>query len=107
LDEALEKEVYQQPALMPLSPWLGHTQPSKPKLRLTTSPKGVSWSASGSGKPWLWLLQTKAGGEWTTEILPAATTSRAWKGTAPETVALCTINRNAELSTPVLLQVQR
>ena len=31
-DEVLEREVYQQPALMPLSPWLGRAQPPKPKL---------------------------------------------------------------------------
>ena len=31
-DEVLEREVYQQPALMPPSPWLGEAHLKRPKL---------------------------------------------------------------------------
>ena len=85
-DEVLEREVYQQPALMPPSPWLGRAQPGKPKLTVANgasgSPLEIRWAPSGSGKPWLWLLQTRTGGEWTKEILPATRTSRVWNGSA-------------------------
>ena len=70
-DEVLEREVYQQPALMPPSPWLGRAQPAKPKLTVANGEPGsqleIRWTPGGSGKAWLWLLQTRIGGEWTTE----------------------------------------
>jgi len=107
-DEALQRELYQQPALMPLSPWLGHAQPGKPKLTLASKQSGTSttatWAPGGQGKPWLWLLQTRAHGEWTTEVLPAAKTSHTWNGAPPEAVAVSAVNRNAELSSPAVAQ---
>ena len=110
LDEDLEREVYQQPALMPLSPWLGWTQPAKPKLSVANGrsrlPTGNPWTPGGSGKAWLWLLQTRTGGEWTKEILPANKTSRVWNGAPPEVVAVSAVNRNGELSAPGVLQAR-
>jgi hypothetical protein len=109
-DEVLERELYQQPALMPLAPWLGRAKPGKPILTIATanpgSPLEVRWTPGGSGKAWLWLLQTRTGGEWTREILPAARTSRVWNGAPPEVVAVSAINRNGELSAPSVLQAR-
>jgi hypothetical protein len=109
-DEVLARELYQQPALMPPSPWLGRAQPRKPKLTVAKGgPQAqleVSWTAGDPGKAWLWLLQTRTSGEWTNEILPAARTSRAWNGAHPEVVALSAVNRNGELSAPTVLQAR-
>ena len=92
---------------MPPCPWLGHAQPGKPKLRVTTSPGAdLTWAPGGSGKPWLWLLQTRTGGEWRTEVLPSATTFRAWNGTAPDVVAVSAVSRNGELSAPSVVQAR-
>ena len=108
LDAILEKEVYQQPALTPLSPWLGQAQPSKPDLTGATVKRGaglqVCWKPGSPGKPWLWLLQTRANGEWTEEILPARNNSRAWPRTQPEIVALRAVDRTGQLSAPSVLQ---
>ena len=41
LDEVLEREVYQQPALMPPSPWLGRARPGKPKLTVASGESGL------------------------------------------------------------------
>ena len=41
-DEILEREVYQQPALMPPSPWLGRAQPAKPKANGRTAQSRVA-----------------------------------------------------------------
>ena len=64
---------------MPASPWLGRAQPVKPKLTIAAGNPGsqleIRWAPSGSGKASLWLVQTRTGGEWTEEILPAAKTS--------------------------------
>jgi hypothetical protein len=108
--DVLERELYQQPALMPPSPWLGRAQPGKPKLTVAKGEPGaqleVRWTPGGSGKPWLWLLQTRKGGEWTKEILPATRTTRVWNGALPEVVAVSAVNRNGELSPPCVLQAR-
>jgi len=108
-DGVLEREVYSQPALMPPSPWLGRTRPGKPNLSVSngqfSSQLEVHWTASSSDKAWLWLVQTRTGGEWKKEILPGAKTSRAWNGAPPEVVAVSAVNRNGQLSPPSMLQV--
>jgi uncharacterized lipoprotein YddW (UPF0748 family) len=109
-DEVLERELYQQPALMPLSPWLGRAQPGKPKLTAARSHSGsaqeLKWGPSGSGKTWLWLLQTQAAGKWSTEVLPGSRTSRACEGPPPEVVAVSAVNRNGEVSPPNVLRLK-
>ena len=109
-DEALEREFYQQPALMPPSPWLGHAQPAKPKLAAAKGKSGselqLTWSEGGPGQAWLWLLETRSGGKWTQEVLPAARTVRVWNSAPPEVVALRAVGRNGELSARVGLEAR-
>jgi uncharacterized lipoprotein YddW (UPF0748 family) len=108
LDEVLKREVYQQPALMPPSPWLGGTRPGRPNLTVSNDGFGsrleIRWTPSLSGKTSLWLVQARTGGEWTEEILPATKTTRVWNGAQPEVVAVSAVNRNGELSAPSVLQ---
>ena len=108
LDEVLKREAYQQPALMPPSPWLGGTRPGRPNLMVSNGASGsrleIRWTPSLSGKTSLWLVQTRTGGEWTEEILPAGRTTRVWNGALPEVVAVSAVNRNGELSTPSVVQ---
>jgi uncharacterized lipoprotein YddW (UPF0748 family) len=66
LDAALEREVYGQPALIPASPWLGNTRHSKPQLFAQPGGSRVSWTAATNETAWLWLVQTRNGGAWTT-----------------------------------------
>ena len=109
-DEVLERELYQQPALMPPSPWLGRAQPGKPKLMVPKGEAGsqleISWTAGGPGKAWLWLMQTRTGGRWTEEILPSARTTRIWNSALPEVVSVMAVSRNGELSAPSVLQAR-
>ena len=109
-DEVLQRELYQKPALMPPSPWLGHAQPRKPKLTVVKGEPGsqmeISWAAGGPGKTWLWLLQTRTSGGWTEEILPASRMSRVWNGAVPEVVAVTAVGRNGEVNTPSVLQAR-
>jgi uncharacterized lipoprotein YddW (UPF0748 family) len=109
-DEVLERELYQQPALMPPCPWLGRSQPGKPKLTVAKaepgSPLEMRWASGSSGKAWLWLLQTRTAGEWTKEILPANKISRVWNSAHPDVVAVSAVNRDGELSAPSVLQAR-
>jgi uncharacterized lipoprotein YddW (UPF0748 family) len=110
LDEVLEREVYSQPALMPPAPWLGRAQPGEPKLTAASRDPGsqlaVRWTPSGSAKAWLWLVQTRTGGKWASEILPSASTSRTWNRTLPEVVAVSAVNRNGQISPPAVVQAR-
>jgi hypothetical protein len=109
-DEALEREVYQEPALVPRSPWLGRAKPGQPTLTVTSEGSGsrleAHWASNSSGKAWLWLLQTRTGGEWKREVLPGARTSRIWHGSQPDVVAVSAVDRDGELSTPGVLQAR-
>jgi uncharacterized lipoprotein YddW (UPF0748 family) len=110
LDDALEREVYQQPALIPASPWLGGSAPGKPRLMLprgvTGSQATLSWAASGWSKPWLWLVQARSGGRWTTRILPAAATSQTWDRATADLVAVSAVGRNGMVSSPAIISAK-
>ncbi len=109
-DGVLEREVYSQPALMPPSPWLGRARPGKPNLSVfngqSSSQLEVRWTASGSDKAWLWLVQTRTGGKWISEILSSTTSSRVWYRTLPEAVAVSAVNRDGQMSSPGVVQVR-
>jgi len=106
--EALEQDVYQQPALMPPAPWLGRAQPGKPTLTVASEGSGshlkVQWAPAGADKVWLWLLQTRTGAHWKEEVLPGSDTSRAWSAAPPDVVAISAVSRTGELSPPSVLQ---
>jgi uncharacterized lipoprotein YddW (UPF0748 family) len=108
LDEILQREAYQQPALMPPAPWLGRSRPGKPTVTVSSSESGsrpeARWGPADSGRVWLWLVQTRVGGEWTTEILPSTKTARAWSGAPREVLAISAVNRNGEVGPPGILQ---
>jgi hypothetical protein len=107
--ELLERQVYQEPALMPPTPWLGGAQPAKPALTTSNGESGshleIRWTPGGSERPWLWLLQTRTAGVWNTEILPSTRSSRAWNDTPPEVAALSAVNHNGRVSSPAVMQV--
>jgi len=109
-DEVLEREVYQQPALLPLSPWLGRTRPSKPKVTVAPAMAGsqleIRWAPDGSGKSCLWVIQARTHGEWKEEILPAVRSTCLWNGAQPEVVAISAVGRTGELSDPCVIQVR-
>jgi len=66
----------------------------------------IRWTPGGSGNAWLWLLQTRTGREWKTEILPAAHNTITWNGVPPEVVAISEVSRNGQLSAPCVLQAR-
>jgi hypothetical protein len=103
LDDALQTQLYTQPALVPASPWLGSGTMAGPVL--TVAEAGVTrlrvtWNAAGANKPWLWLVQTRNGREWRTEILAGEKASATWTGDLPEVVAVSAVDRNGNLSAP-------
>jgi uncharacterized lipoprotein YddW (UPF0748 family) len=101
--DILQHQVYAEAALVPSSPWLGADSPGKPLLQAgwDRGELKLNWK-SGAGAVWQWVLQQKAGGHWTTEILEGAKTSETIKpGPAKaliEAVALFAVDRFGNLS---------
>jgi uncharacterized lipoprotein YddW (UPF0748 family) len=109
-EEALEREVYQQPALIPASPWLGRMRPGKPRL-FPSSETGaglkLSWSSTGPGNAWLWLVQTQIRGQWMTAILPGFQNACVCNGAPPDVIAISAVDRNGNISSPAVLELHR
>ena len=97
---------YPQPALVPASPWLDSTPPDKPKLTIVESRAGlrVEWAASGGKPAWLWILQFRINGVWTTEILPANQTAWTFPDFKPDLIAVSAVDRVENESEPATLK---
>ncbi len=101
LTDALSKEIYVEPALVPASPWLDNNPPGQPTLHLERNGSSkelrVNWAPTGAEPVWLWVLQVRSRGQWTTEILPGKKASRSWtpnaSQTPPDRVAVAAVDR--------------
>lgn len=98
ISDLLTKDVYAEPALVPASPWLDETPPGQPKLSIqkdaVSNPIQLDWKPTGTKKVWLWVVQTKTGSEWTTNILPGRQTSADLTNTPFESVAVSAVTRD-------------
>jgi uncharacterized lipoprotein YddW (UPF0748 family) len=107
LSEALAHEVYVQPALIPALPWLQRVPPAKPKL--SAAPSGakaeVTWLPGKPGEAWLWVFQTRRGGKWSTQILPAAEQTQVLTQPLPEIISVSAVDRFGNMSRATALQV--
>ena len=106
LSMELGRQLYSQPVLMPLSPWLGKKQLPKPTLDFQPSNGKwvLNWSLPGANHASQWLLQTKTAGSWATRIFPGNATSLTIETPPPEIVSLSAVDRLANCSAPVTLQ---
>ncbi len=98
----LKDGVYEQPALVPASPWLSRTQPPQPicsVVPMGTSNLKLNWRAGNSNEPALWLLQTKVAAGWGAQVLPGQ--QHTWTvSSLPQVVALSAVDRFGNASTP-------
>ena len=104
LDTALAQEAYRQPALIPASPWLNATSPPPPKLSVGVWKKSVhvEWKNAGGEPARWWVLQSRAQGNWNTQILPAGRTDAYLDTAGAEAVSLRAVSRTGNLSVPAL-----
>jgi uncharacterized lipoprotein YddW (UPF0748 family) len=97
---------YSQPALVPLSPWLGSNPPDRPALSATIEKKSganVHWQVNGE-PAWKWIFQFETNGIWTTEILPANQTNTIFDSLKPDVVSVRAMDRLGNLGPPVALK---
>lgn len=102
LDQALEREVFGQPALVPATPWLDGKAPNKPELAISRTK--VSWKSEPTDKTVWWVLQTRRGHDWNTSILPGKARSHLLPTPLPEAIALTAVDRYGIASEPTVLQ---
>ena len=108
---ALLGSVYRESALVPPSPWLGGAAPGKAMVALTRSGQTtqVSWQAGAGTAPWLWVVQQRADGRWTSEILPSDRSSAVLRGTAkgpPDMVSVTAVSRLGNTGPATVLPIQ-
>jgi uncharacterized lipoprotein YddW (UPF0748 family) len=106
LQNALTRDAYRQPALVPRYTWLDATAPPRPaaSLLVTDGLTVATWSASSQEKPWLWVVQTRQFGDWKIQILPGDRKTLALN-LKPELVAVTAVDRCGNASSPVVLKL--
>jgi hypothetical protein len=104
LDAALTREIYRQPALIPASPWLNATSPPPPKLSVGIWRKSVhvTWKSAGGEPARGWVLQSRAQGNWNTQILPANCTDVYLDNANPDAISMRAVSRVGNLSEPAI-----
>ena len=118
LTTSLGARIYSQPALVPRSTWLDSTPPPPPVVAPVVR-KGnrfeLSWKQPAGEDPFLYVVYSKAGTNWTYDILPGTRTGHeldsdglSWSGTGRaerREFAVSAVDRLGNESDPVILAV--
>jgi uncharacterized lipoprotein YddW (UPF0748 family) len=104
LNSVLAAQVYQQPALIPASPWLNGAAPQLPKITVNTWKKTIhpEWKNGPGERACGWVLQFREHGNWTTQILPANRTDVYLDQANPDAICLRAVGRTGNLSQPAV-----
>jgi uncharacterized lipoprotein YddW (UPF0748 family) len=109
LDNALVQNIYQQPALIPASPWLGSTVLAQPKLAVTGWKNSVHviWRSSPGEPAHGWLLQFHENGNWATQILPGGRVDAYLENAHPDVIAIRAVSRTGILGEAAIWKSQK
>ncbi|MGA2870808.1 MAG: hypothetical protein ABSF34_16805 [Verrucomicrobiota bacterium] len=91
---------YAQPALVPATPWIDAMPPPRPELIVDTwkNSAHVDWESPGGQPARWWVLQTRAHGTWTTQILPAGRHDVYLENSNVDAIAVRAVDRLGNLS---------
>jgi uncharacterized lipoprotein YddW (UPF0748 family) len=111
LPERLVSGPYANKALVPASPWLDSIPPAMPVVRAGRDPGTgavrLTLQPSGSEPSWLWVIRSRAGTEWTTDIIPgfhrAYGFPRTVGPTSIEAIVVTAVDRTGNESPPVIV----
>lgn len=108
LVSALAEQSYSQPAVIPAMPWLDQRPPRAPTLRVASergSGLKVRWDGPTTDSACLWVVQTRWGGRWETQILPnRQTTLHFGAQVKPEAIVVRAVSRCGQLSAPAAVE---
>ena len=101
-------DLYDEPALIPASPWLNNVVPLKPVVSVKKQSGGklqVHWSAVKEKPSW-WVFQKRDKNGWKTEIVPADQSSFAI-GKSVDAVAVSAVSRYGVQSIPTVTELRK
>ena len=101
VSDVLQTTVYQQNALIPVSPWLSKQKPLPPKIKTQTvgDKLQISWNERGAQKAFWFVVYAKNANGWTHSILPASQKSVALsKNRKIEQVVVTSVDRRGNES---------
>jgi len=108
--DRLPTEPYDVPALVPRSPWLDDDPPERPLLTLRERADRLTLTMEPSGEQsvrW-WVVQSRRGGEWTTDIVPGPQRTyeleRDPEESWPEVVAVSAVDRAGNQGPAMILR---
>jgi uncharacterized lipoprotein YddW (UPF0748 family) len=104
--ERIARVSYSQPALIPATPWLDAKLPGEPqavsRLDMQSGEMMVDFDpANGEAVPWLWVVQARTSGGWTTQIIPGTENTHLLAGRgekSPSDVRIYAVSRTGNLS---------
>lgn len=104
----LLRDLFQEPALVPETPWLGREFPASPSLEVSSLRGGkglaLKWHPSGGIQVRQWVLQVRNGDRWQLEIIAGVV--RNWnidflrQGGIPDEIWLRPVGRTGSLGSP-------
>lgn len=108
LRTGLERNSYQEPALVPAMPWLKVPAPEPPIVTLNrVNHSRISFSTSSGAAPSLWVVQVRQNNRWRTDILSGNVQSVSLTSPEAEVIAVTSVNRVGELSRPTITNIPR
>ncbi len=108
ISDLLKTGVYNEPALIPSSPWIDNVAPLRPNIvllaRTETGDAALQWNSAGGKEIFLWAVQVKESGVWKTTILPRQVTTFIFSQNV-SLLAISAIDRSGNQSTPNYLRL--
>jgi uncharacterized lipoprotein YddW (UPF0748 family) len=110
LPQKLMSGPYANKTLVPASPWLDSIPPLSPVVRVgrdaISLANTISLQPQGAEPTWLWLVRTRVGTDWTTEVVPGLqrfyTLPRLAGGVYADAVSVSAVDRSGNESVPVV-----
>jgi uncharacterized lipoprotein YddW (UPF0748 family) len=98
LGQTFRSQLYQEPALVPASPWLSPGRLLKPGLDIEENAalRVTSVRVSFDGAPGRWIVHSRHADAWRTQLLPGPTRRMQiswWQDTPPEVIAVSAVDR--------------
>ncbi len=110
LADVLSKQVYAQPALPPAFPWLDREPPGQPQVSASLGQGDqlkVTCRPTGSEPIGLWVVQTKLGAAWTTQIQRGTQSETVFVlADKPDLIAVTAVDRCGNDSAPSVVEKQ-
>ena len=109
LQAALRRGPYAEPALVPTFRWLDSSAPAQPRVTAVVGDTSVKlrWEATGGEKLSAWVVQSRRGGKWFTDLLPRNSRERIMDGGLPEAIAISAVDRAGNLSPPAAFSLNQ